>query len=205
LGHYYGGIFECAFVSPYTKTAGNVDSDIFVLLQDWASHDSLSRNKVDEDALEYGYTRSLPTNKNLECRLKNHFGRSIRDVYATNLFPFIKPGLMDTRIPWAHLVNAARDFALPQIEIIKPKLVITLGLLCFQALKSVAKGSAGEGRLAVAIANPFELDCGAHVWCQGHTGRGAGRRGTHQTNEDWQSMAAWFNNEGGVAEPAGRR
>jgi hypothetical protein len=38
IGDYHDGAYECERVSPYTKTAGNVDADVMVLLQDWASH-----------------------------------------------------------------------------------------------------------------------------------------------------------------------
>ena len=41
VGDYRGGVYECDFVSPYTK-AGNVDAEIMVMLQDWSSDDSLS-------------------------------------------------------------------------------------------------------------------------------------------------------------------
>jgi restriction system protein len=202
LAHYRDGIFECGFVSPYTKTAGNFDSEIFVVLQDWASDDGL-RGEVNQDAIKYGYTRSLRTNQILEHRLKEHFGKSIRDVYATNLFPFIKPGRMDAKIPWSLLVDAADKFALPQIEIVKPRLVIVLGLRCFQALRQVATGSAGEGRLAAAIEHPFDLDCGAHICCQVHTGRAVGPgRGAAQTHSDWGTMAEWFKRAGGTFSPA---
>ncbi len=73
IGVYQGGIYECDFVSPYTKTAGNVDSEIMVILQDWSSHDRLS-GPVDSDAVDYGLTRDLPTNVNLIRLLHNHFG-----------------------------------------------------------------------------------------------------------------------------------
>lgn len=37
IGDYHGGIYECDLVSPFTKAAGIVDSEIMVLLQDWSS------------------------------------------------------------------------------------------------------------------------------------------------------------------------
>jgi hypothetical protein len=39
IADYHGGVYECDFVSPYTKTAGNSDAEIMVLLQDWSSHE----------------------------------------------------------------------------------------------------------------------------------------------------------------------
>ena len=42
IGDYHSGRYECDFVSPYTKTASNVDSPLLIMLQDWASDDFLS-------------------------------------------------------------------------------------------------------------------------------------------------------------------
>ena len=42
IGDYHEGRYECDFVSPYTRSAANVDAQVMVLLQDWASDASLS-------------------------------------------------------------------------------------------------------------------------------------------------------------------
>ena len=41
LRDYHCGAYECLHVSPYTKSAGNVDSPIMVFLQDWTSDESI--------------------------------------------------------------------------------------------------------------------------------------------------------------------
>src|SRR5262245_21737517 len=91
IGDYHDGAYECDFVSPSTKSAGNLDAEIFILLQDWSSDESL-RGLLDFDCVRYGLTRTLPTNKKLIELLRCHFGVELGDVYATNLFPFIKKG-----------------------------------------------------------------------------------------------------------------
>ncbi len=68
-----------------------------VMLQDWSSDLSL-RGPLDMDCVTYGYTRSLPTNRNLISLLETNFGVSLTDVYGTNLFPFIKKGRTDFRL-----------------------------------------------------------------------------------------------------------
>ncbi len=42
IADYHGGTYECDFVSPFTKAAGNTDAKVFVLLQDWSSDGSTS-------------------------------------------------------------------------------------------------------------------------------------------------------------------
>src|SRR2546423_4086791 len=126
IGDYHGGIYECDFVSPYTKSASNVDADVFVLLQDWSSDVSLS-GPFDEDSAKLGYSRHIPTNQNLIRLLGETFGFDLHDTYATNLFPFIKLGGMSSSIPVSNLTRAAREFAIPQINIVSPQLIICLG------------------------------------------------------------------------------
>lgn len=91
LAKYHGGVYECDWVSPYSKTAGNVDARIVVMLQDWASDGDL-RGPLDREAAQLGYTPNWPTNRNLIRLLRETFNLALDDVYATNLFPFIKPG-----------------------------------------------------------------------------------------------------------------
>lgn len=64
IGDYHGGIYECDYVSPYSKTAGNIDADVMVMLQDWDSDEGLL-GPIDEDARTLGYTKDFPTNRNL--------------------------------------------------------------------------------------------------------------------------------------------
>src|SRR4051812_22739203 len=80
------------WVSPYTKTACALGG-IALVLQDWASADGLYGGP-DPDIQEYGRSRGLRTNKVLELLLRRVLGLALADVYATNAFPFIKPGGM---------------------------------------------------------------------------------------------------------------
>jgi uracil-DNA glycosylase len=186
LGDYHDGAYECPHVSPYTKSAGDVDAQVMVMLQDWKSDDNI-RRKLDEDALEYGYTKNYPTNKNLIRLLNEYFGVSLKNIFATNLFPFIKPGDMGTTIPRRDLVRAAEEFALPQIRIVQPRLVICLGLNTYNALREACQESR-ISRMSEAIATPFDFD-GARIWCQAHTGgRGQANRGRKLVSDDWRAM-----------------
>lgn len=190
IGDYHGGAYECEFVSPYTKSAGNVDAKIFVLLQDWSSDKSLSC-PLDSDCVRYGLTRTLPTNKRLIELLRSYFGVGLEDVYATNLFPFIKKGGMSSPIRMNDLVRAAKEFAIPQIQIVEPKLVACLGLNTFNAIR-IACGHTPAERMNEAIASPFTLDR-SRIWCQAHTGaRGQNNRGRERVAEDWSKMKMEF-------------
>ena len=193
LADYPRGIYECDFVSPFTKTAGNVDADVMVLLQDWSSDDELSRG-LDENTLRLGYDPTQPTALNLEQFLKTTFGVSLSDVYGTNLFPFIKRGGVSGRVPERDLIKAALEFALPQIEIVRPRLVICLGLVTFDALRR-SLGLARAGRMNLAIDSPFTVG-ESRVWCQAHTGAfgqmNRNRGDADRAARDWMTMKEDF-------------
>lgn len=187
IGDYHAGAYECDLVSPYTKSAGNVDAEIMVMLQDWASDEAL-RGPLHEPSMKLGHTPSRPTNRNLIRLLDRTFGITLHDTYGTNLFPFVKLGGMSVPIHQADLVAAARQFALPQIRIINPRLVISLGLVTFNALRQ-ASNLAPSSDLNSAIESPFNIGP-TTVWCQTHTGRLVNRNkgGVDRVSEDWLKM-----------------
>lgn len=123
-------------VSPYTRAAGNVDADVMLLLQDWASHDVLS-GPFDPERARFGHDPGRITNKRLKDLLHRHLRLRLEDTYGTNLFPFIKVGGMSAHIPASDLAKAAREFARPQVEIVGPRIVVALGSGTSRALSSV--------------------------------------------------------------------
>ena len=193
IAEFHNGVYECDHVSPYTKSAGNVDAEVMVLLQDWSGSDALS-GPLDIGARDLGYTPKEATNRNLERLLLATFGLRFAQIYATNLFPFVKPGGMSESIPDRDLVRAAREFALPQIEIVAPKLVICLGKVTFDAVRKAA-----ELRPSVsvddALASDFQFGV-SRVWFQAHTGRlghnNRNRGGVNRVDGDWLMMKSYL-------------
>jgi restriction system protein len=170
-----------------------------ILLQDWSSDNVLQRSNGPS---ELGRDPNLPTNKTLERLLNDSLGLKLEDTYATNLFPFIKKGGLSSRIPFKDLVLAAEEFALPQIRIVAPRLVICLGKNTFNALRvAVAKSEPARGLrrcrdMASAIAEPFDIEYARHrmaIWAQAHTGAwGQSNRNKKNpgcTFKDWVEMS----------------
>jgi uracil-DNA glycosylase len=162
-----------------------MDASLMILLQDWASDDVLSGPFLLERA-QLGYDSNRNTNKRLIELLREHFGLQFKDVYATNVFPFVKQGPMKTAIPKGVLVRAAREFALPQIEIVQPRLAVCLGKAAFNAI-AVASDHVPTQRLDDAKATPFRIG-ETEVWCQAHPGRNSVSR----VRDDWARMASAY-------------
>jgi uracil-DNA glycosylase len=193
IGDYCEGRYECDFVSPYTRSAGNIDAELMILLQDWSSDVVLSGPYL-HARCTVGHDPCRVTNKRLKDLLQRHFGLELKDVYATNVFPFVKLGAISAPIPMRDLVRAAHEFALPQIGIVGPRLAVCLGKAAFDAV-ALAAGSRRSRSLADAIASPFEIGS-TQVWCQAYTGQlgtnARNRRGADQLAKDWASMAAAY-------------
>lgn len=101
--------------------------------------------------------------------LGEYFGRELKDVYVTNLFPYIKSGAMNSAISTKHMNQAACEFTLPMIDIIKPRLVVCFGLNTFNALRK-ALGHRKSGRIADGIDDVLQYN-NALIYCQSHPGQ----------------------------------
>ena len=120
------------WVSPYTKSA-HAGGGIAIVLQDWASEDFLNKG-FNSDIQTFGRQPSLATNKRLDEVLRRVLGLRISDVYVTNVFPFIKPGAMSAGIKLRHVVETAKEFTAPELEIAQPTIALALGSLTHKAL-----------------------------------------------------------------------
>ncbi len=191
----HGGAYECDHVSPYTKSASNVDADVMLVLQDWASSEYFERHGgVISDLVELGYDSSVDTNINLKRLLKTHLNLDLQDTYATNLMPFIKQGGMSASIPMKVLVNAATEFALPQVKIVQPKIVICFGLQTFNAMRR-ACSKRKVNNMDDAINSHFSYELST-VFCQAHPGRlgqnNRNRGGVNRVSLDWNAMMEYL-------------
>jgi restriction system protein len=185
LADFHNAKYESEFVSPYTKGSCNVNSSIFVLLQDWASEERIISGMGEEAAI-IGYTPSLPTNINLKILLKETFKCEISDVFTTNLFPYIKPGGMDASIGSRFMKEAFKEFTLPQVDIVQPRIVICCGSLVYKTAISHFQNHTNSN---YNINHHFSYNGIIFIY-QNHTGsRGTNSAGGIQkVKENWKFM-----------------
>jgi hypothetical protein len=134
---------EDDFVVPWSKSACNYTAKLMLLAQDWDSFKNLSTplTAKHERIKLVGRNEKLLTNTRIDRLLGQYFGLKWRDTFATDVFPFVKPGNMRGDLKWLDFVRCAREFALPQIDVIKPLLVICLGRsTTFRAVAEVVDG-----------------------------------------------------------------
>jgi hypothetical protein len=126
-------------VVPWTKSACNVDAKLMIIAQDWASEKYFQRPKNrtswrDTLRTHLGQDPQLPTNRNIR-RLLRCFGIKWRQTYATDVSIFIEPGNMNGDVPDALLRYCAIKYTIPQLRIVRPKMVLCLGSRTFNAVR----------------------------------------------------------------------
>lgn len=123
-----------SWVSPYTKGAC-AGGGVAVVLQDWASADGLSGPPKAEIQL-HGRMPALLTNRRLETLLEKVLGLGLSDVYATNVFPFVKRGGMSAPIRSPEVLRYARQFAVRELQLAEPVVVLALGAVAHATLNA---------------------------------------------------------------------
>jgi uracil-DNA glycosylase len=191
LSSFHDGKYETDFVSPYTKTACNVDSWILIILQDWSSEKSLSK-KFSQETADLGFTPNLPTNKNLRDIIKDVFLLSVNQIFITNAFPFIKPGWMQQSISQPDIDCNFITFCIPQIHIVKPKLVVCCGkavyLACLNHFRKLETSS---------VIGSYIKEDNTFYFHQRHTGATATitNGGLSVAKSNWKAMKDTFTRE----------
>lgn len=201
IGDYDDGVWEEPnYVSPYSKSAHNVDAEVMIVLQDWCSAESFT-GEICQETKMLGYTPSVRTNINMIDLLREHLGLALQDTYATNLFPYVKPGVMNAYIPLCDLARAAKDFTLPMIEIIQPKVVLVFGSATYNGLRR-ACGLPCVKNLEEAINTEFTIG-NAVILGQAHTGmlgrNNRNRYGVDRVSGDWERVMKYFVGGGGLS------
>ena len=121
------------WVSPYTKSCHRHGGAMLVL-QDWASHDYLIKG-VDPTVQDLGRDPNIQTNVRLSRLVAKYLGRPLEACYATNLFPFIKPGHLSAAIPRRDLMRAGEVFLAAEVRLCQPAVILASGPDCREILE----------------------------------------------------------------------
>lgn len=192
ISNYANGGYECDYVSPYSKSAHNINAEVMVILQDWSSDENLQGDAC-EELNRLGYTPSVRTNINLKNLLEKHLKLDLKDTYATNLFPYIKKGGMSAHISPKDMKKAAVEFTLPMLKIIKPKIAIALGMQTFNSLRQSINLNKVYN-MTEAVSSSFMYE-NTRIYFQAHPSQQSqNKRGNLNIVNDWNEMAMYLNN-----------
>jgi len=120
--------FDSASIGKWTDWQGNIDAKVMVIGQDWGSLDYWNKNQGNG-------TDTNPTNCNL-MQLSGILGFDIgvvsnpnrsEPIFFTNSVLCLKDGNMSSPVLKKCYYNCGSKFLKPQIDIIKPQVIISLG------------------------------------------------------------------------------
>jgi restriction system protein len=181
----------CNHVVPWTLSANNLDADVMILGHDWASVGWLEGRKDDPAMALLGRDLRLPSNRNLDRLLKKYLGLEFCCTYATDIVPFIKmtKGMVGA-VHAGAIEECARLFAIPQIEIVSPRVVICLGRDAFSAI-ALALNISPEKDSEVE----FLEHNGTRIFSVTHTASSPGterRRKSGAVDREWCEVASFL-------------
>ena len=175
---------------PWSKTS-NIESDIMIIAQDWASEEFIKSNE-DKSHYTIGYAPKLKTNKFLEKFLGQYFHIKFDNIYRTDAFVFVKPDGMSTKIPPRDIRLSVRNYIIPLIDIMKPKSIISIGGAAYNCIRL----EYNLDYLAIKCADEAVIigDGGSRLWCVPHTGGRGVSLTKGQSAERWSMIAKDYQN-----------
>jgi hypothetical protein len=179
------------YLAPWAKWHNSTPAKIVVIGQDWGETSYYKANNGRDH-------RDNPTCKNLKALFEvlgidvadpeNHKNES--EVHFTNIIPFLRTGLMQGelhKILDQSIINKfADEFTKPLISIIKPAVIITLGMYAFKGIASLYQLKVDKNTLLkdLLMQSPFELPGEMKLFPMFH----CGNRNLVQQKKDWAKV-----------------
>jgi uracil-DNA glycosylase len=194
-----GGRFDSAEIGPWSRWQGNLDAAVLIVGQDWGDDRSFIKDAGKDQS-------NNPTNLAL-TQLVTSLGISLAAVgvgstargtiFLTNAILCLKAGGLQAGVLPIWFDNCGRHFLKPTIDLVGPKVVITLGEAAFRALEKVYGFPKRTFRDTVCDPNGIPLGDGALLFPMYHCGRRI--QNTHrsmpQQMQDWKRVLPALANE----------
>ncbi|WP_209581786.1 uracil-DNA glycosylase family protein [Methanobacterium aggregans] len=182
-----GGIYDSEdHIGPWSKWQGNLNADIMLVGQDWGSEkyyldykgnhkdDSITNSRMKEAfeliGIEVGYPSS--PNRDAPC-------------FFTNVVLGLKEGNKSNPIKAKWVKEHAEEFLKPTIEIVNPKIIITLGKPAYESVAGIY-GLQKENLAEIINKNPFKLSHDKLLFAMYHCSPlGCINRTWEQQKQDW--------------------
>jgi len=189
-----GGKFDCLQLGPWSLWQGNLDAGVLVIGQDWGDEDYFRLNGGRD-------TDDNPTNQNLRKLLASiGFDPGLpskpaaQPLFVTNAVLGIKSGGMSADLKHDWLRHSSLNFTGPLIEIIQPRLIVTLGISAYKALRFLFSYLPYEPMNALLKYPPFHLSGNGVLFPMAHCGGlGSVNRNMEDQLKDWKKIVPYHN------------
>jgi len=192
------GAFDSSEIGPWTRWQGNLNANLMVVAQDWGDvaafqkqdgidWDNSETNRVLRDLLAaIGFNIDLPSSST---------GRGL--LFFTNAILCLKRGGAQAAVKTQWFRNCGAQFLKPQIEIVKPRVVICLGQRAYDAVLRAYSRKPLPFREAVDGHQPTILPNNVAAFAVYHCGRRIRNmyRTMDEQKRDWQLIGAWVRSQ----------
>lgn len=182
------GIYDQDHLGPWSAWQGNIDARILLIGQDWGDLDYFLDNKghdLDEN----------PTNKNLielfqaigiDIGSPSQPNRSAPTFFTNAILGIKAKGKMAGKVSPSWARESTEAFLKPLLEIVKPEIVITLGMVAYNEIAYVYSLPKYPLKRLV-LENPVLLKDNKRLYAQYHCGRlGVANRNLALQKRDWK-------------------
>lgn len=192
---FQSGRYDSEHIGPWSIWQGSLDASIMVIGQDWGDIRYFEENKGFD-------AKGNPTNNTL-VKLLSILGVSVQSpelvdqpqvAFFTNAILCLKEGGLQGSVR-QHWFDNCADFLIKQIEIVSPKVVVTLGEKPFGTILKAFGLKAGLFKKAVESSDGFRLSNESSLFPVYHCGMRI--QNTHrcyeQQKDDWQRIKTALN------------
>ena len=147
-------------IGPWTRWQGDLDADIMVVGQDWGDVTSFKlQSGVDNDSRTNRMIRELLAYVGIKVSAPPASSRESK-VFVTNSVLCLKDGDCQSPVSRHWYINCGPNFLRPQIEIVRPKVVVAMGEWAYRTIMQAFGLVPIRFREAVGSADPVVLFTG---------------------------------------------
>lgn len=185
-------------IGPWSFWQGNLDARIMVVGQDWgdvkyfADHRGMANpsnptNRTLVELLEVAGIQINPVGANNAGKER---------IFLTNAILCLKSGGLQGPVKKPWFENCGKEFLLPLIRIVRPEVVVTLGVRAYKAIVSAIGGKLATGPFHDIVENPngFEIGDGVRLFPRYHCGQRVlnRHRKIAQQHKDWKKIGRYL-------------
>jgi len=198
-----GGIYDTEQIGPWSQWQGNLNARLMVIGQDWGGSTYFAEHEGLDEGLDPAKNEKFnDTNKRL-CDLLDSIGIHIehrlqpaeeQKLFFTNSVLCLRPGNLTTGTAKSGWFRNCSGFLSQQVNIVNPKVVITLGHKAYRALLQ-AYGLKPKAKMRDAVEDVTALPNGGTLIPMYHPGYwGTRARSFEEQKQDWQRVKLALHN-----------
>ena len=180
-------------IGPWTQWQGNLDAELMVVGQDWGGIDYYVENKGADEEKNETNQRICELLESVDVRIAlPKQPQPTRSLFFTNSVLCLRPRTLTGGYVRSRCFTNCRPFLRSQVELVRPRVVVTLGLKAFRSLVlSFGMRPQSKKSMKEAVLEVIRLTDRTTLVPVFHPGkRGTISRNKEKQKEDWKRVKA---------------